>query len=70
MPFGQIFQRPVIKSVEELRIHFSNSRDHLADDGASLRGRVADAACMRHRRCKTTPESVCTMVVAAATGRT
>jgi len=30
----------------------------------------ADAAAMRHRRCSTMPESVCTIVVAAATGRT
>ena len=60
----------VVEAIEKLRIDLADSRDHFADHRARFARRVATRRDMRHRRCSTMPESVCTMVVNAATGRT
>ena len=69
LPLRHVFHRRVVEAIEKLRIDFANARDHLADHGRASVG-VSVAACIRHSRCSTMPESVCTMVVDAATGRT
>ena len=66
---GSVHRR-IVEAIEELRIDFANARDHLADHQRALRSACRDAADMRHSRCSTMPDSVCTMVVKAATGRT
>ena len=40
LPFGKLFERTVVESIEKLRIHFPNARDHFANDRARLRGRI------------------------------
>ena len=67
--FRQLLDWLFTESVEELRIEFAHLIDHRADDFARFRWRVA-CPFMRHKRWSTMPEIVCTMVVAAATGRT
>ena len=70
MPFRQLFHRAAHRSDRRIAGSTSRTRATISPITARASVGVSDAACMRHRRCSTMPESVCTMVVAAATGKT
>ena len=64
-----LLHRRVVEAVEKLRIDLAHARDHLANHRARL-GRRIRRRGHPPQPCSTMPESVCTIVVAAATGKT
>ena len=69
VPFGRLVEGPGAEAIEKLRIDFAHARDHFADHRARFGGRVR-SRLHAPQAVQHDAGNVCTMVVAAATGRT